>query len=311
VNEWQLQLRLESLWARDGVPAGSDSLLLVGREVMTDWRRNDARRAWNKPSVDFVTLDRQGRLVMIEVKNRINTRRQALDASLQITAMALSLAASVTWHVLDGAYGELLADREQGSVNSAWLAQVAGQPANDGHVFTPVRRILAAPTLGTADLFTGELGDVTPTQLLRWRMESGTTVSWLGSGSSLAKRFSSRPLRSSILTRPLSRFRQIARPWSIQAQRVRLTTDEATSTHSLRRRTPFFYLPERTDRPLNVSPGARARRREVASRRDVASRLCGGRAMASERAAGASPAAYTCGARASHFADRRGTSLQD
>lgn len=106
MTEWELQVRLEESWSHGGIPLGTETLLLVGREVMTDWSRNDSRKVWNKPSVDFLALDRRGRLVVIELKNRIDSRTQALRAALQVTAMALALAATVSWERLEQVHRE-------------------------------------------------------------------------------------------------------------------------------------------------------------------------------------------------------------
>lgn len=57
--------------------------------------------AWNKPSVGFLAIDSQGRLVAIELKNRLDTRRQALLATVQVTAMALALGSTVSWARLE------------------------------------------------------------------------------------------------------------------------------------------------------------------------------------------------------------------
>jgi hypothetical protein len=174
VTEWELQVRLEQLWAQDGIRLGGETLLLAGREVMTDWAKNDSRKAWNKPSVDFVALDRQGRLVVIELKNRIDTRRQAFESVLQVTAMALTLGQSVSWESLERTHGRLLDGTLGGDLSSAWQATYANPVPAAGHSFAPVRRVLAATSLRAAALIAGELGSATAAELVTLSANTGS-----------------------------------------------------------------------------------------------------------------------------------------
>ena len=96
MNEWQLQEVLRSRWLTEGVVINDEPHFLAGWEVMTNWKVNDAHREWNRPSADFVFLDGQGRLVVMELKREIQSPGESLRALCQVTCSAVSLAKAVT-----------------------------------------------------------------------------------------------------------------------------------------------------------------------------------------------------------------------
>ncbi|GCD88522.1 hypothetical protein [Nocardioides sp. LS1] len=104
MTEWSLQKLLEKQWASTGLILSSERLLLVAREVMTDWGVNDAATRWNLPSVDFLLLDERGHLVALELKLRIRSRRECVLALCQVTHMANRLAETLNGDRLNDAY---------------------------------------------------------------------------------------------------------------------------------------------------------------------------------------------------------------
>lgn len=148
MTEWEHQDELEARWVREGVALDGETLLLVGREVMTNWARNDAHVQWNKPSADFIALDREGRLVVIELKTKITTPMEAARAACQVTAMALALGGSVTWPRLESAYAELNGGAIGGDLSTAWRGFVGRAALLAVTDYSPVRRILAAARIG-------------------------------------------------------------------------------------------------------------------------------------------------------------------
>ena len=73
MNEWQLQEVLQSRWLTEGVVIHEEPHFLAGWEVMTNWQRNDSHGRFNLPSAHFVLLDKQGRLVVMELKMSIRS----------------------------------------------------------------------------------------------------------------------------------------------------------------------------------------------------------------------------------------------
>ena len=165
VTEWELQACLEQQWLRSGVQLGAETLLLVGREVMTDWEQNDARVAWNKPSVDFLALDDNGRLVAIELKNTLNTRRQILLAAVQVTAMALALGSTASWARLEEAHHRLPGGNRP-RLGRAWDVMFPESPRPTGHGFSPLRRLLVARSTRAGEKATHEFGSAAPDELV-------------------------------------------------------------------------------------------------------------------------------------------------
>lgn len=149
-----------------GVPLAAETLLLVGREVMTDWERNDSRVAWNNPSVDFLAIDSQGRLVAIELKNRLDTRRQVLLAAVQVTAMALALGSTVSWAKLEETRHRLYQGSSQGDLSQACGFTFGASTRPPGHDFRPIRRLLAATSDRARESAANEFGSSDPGELV-------------------------------------------------------------------------------------------------------------------------------------------------
>jgi len=74
-----------------GALIDGEPLFLAGWEVMTNWEVNDAHGRFNLPSADFVLLDRQGRLVILELKMGIRSPGECLLALCQVTHSAVRL----------------------------------------------------------------------------------------------------------------------------------------------------------------------------------------------------------------------------
>ena len=94
MTEWQLQERLTSHWATNGIvlPSG-DSLQLLAWEVMApSWQVNDAHGHWGSPALDFLAVDRAGRPVAIELKKKLRGELHTWRAVCQVTELALRLA---------------------------------------------------------------------------------------------------------------------------------------------------------------------------------------------------------------------------
>lgn len=166
MTEWELQACLEEAWSRTGVRLGAETLLLAGREVMTDWTRNDSRVSWNKPSIDFVALDGRGRLVAIELKNRLDTRGQTIAAAVQATSMALALAPTASWNNLERTRRRLLSGRLEGDLATAWTSTFGTPLPGTGNGFGPVRRLLVARSVRAAEVAGHEFGSAGPAELV-------------------------------------------------------------------------------------------------------------------------------------------------
>lgn len=173
VTEWELQAKLEQRWTRAGVPLAAETLLLVGREVMTDWKQNDSRVVWNKPSVDFLAIDNQGRLVAIELKNRLDTRRAALLAAVQVTAMALGLGSTVSWAKLEETRYRLSGGNDEAGLAHAWSSTFGPSTCPPGHDFWPIRRLLAARSTRAREAAVQEFGNAAPDELVELAVLAG------------------------------------------------------------------------------------------------------------------------------------------
>src|SRR6478752_4799839 len=104
-TEWSLQKRLTRSWLRRGsVLLDGEELFLAAWEVMTDYRVNDARRHWNVPSIDFLFLDRHGRMVLVELKREVRTPRESWSVICQVTHRAHELAAGYSQARLENVY---------------------------------------------------------------------------------------------------------------------------------------------------------------------------------------------------------------
>jgi hypothetical protein len=89
--------------SRPVVLAG-ERLWLVAWEVMTDYRINDAKRHWALPSVDFVFLDREGRMVVLELKRHVQRPKDAWSVLCQVTHRAQVLGERYDEALLISAY---------------------------------------------------------------------------------------------------------------------------------------------------------------------------------------------------------------
>lgn len=105
LTEWELQDRLTRLWLRDGVEIGGDRQMLVAWEVMTpSWGINDAHGKFDEPSIDFLVVDRSGRLMAVELKRVVPGIRPAWRALCQVTHRAVLLERTFSPDRLEGAY---------------------------------------------------------------------------------------------------------------------------------------------------------------------------------------------------------------
>jgi hypothetical protein len=95
-SEWQLQKALRRRWLSVGAQMDGEVLFLAGWEVMTNWEVNDAHKRWDLPSADFVLLDKQGRLVVMELKTALRGPGDCLRALCQVTHSAVRLTESFT-----------------------------------------------------------------------------------------------------------------------------------------------------------------------------------------------------------------------
>ena len=104
-TEWVLQKRLTTAWlSRDTLVLNDEPLFLAAWEVMASYRINDARRHWSEPSIDFLLLDRTGRLVVLELKREVRTPREAWSVLCQVTHRAHILASGYEQERLVSAY---------------------------------------------------------------------------------------------------------------------------------------------------------------------------------------------------------------
>jgi hypothetical protein len=73
-----------------------------------DDRLEDQRpkRHWNKPSLDFLFLDVDGRIIAVELKGTILTRQAAWSALCQVTHRAVELSRGFTPELLAAAYDD-------------------------------------------------------------------------------------------------------------------------------------------------------------------------------------------------------------
>lgn len=88
MNEHQLQKLLTREWAERGLTLGGERLFLAAWEVMDNYRVNDAHRGFGRPAADFVFLDSQGRLVVMELKMRVRSPQDSWAVLCQVTHRA-------------------------------------------------------------------------------------------------------------------------------------------------------------------------------------------------------------------------------
>jgi hypothetical protein len=157
VTEWSLQKKLTANWlSRPLVTLADEQFFLVAWEVMANYRINDARKEFNKPSIDFLFLDARGQLVALELKRRVSSQRQAWWVLCQVTRRAHLLGEAYDETQLIGAYqhcrsgldGRVTVPSEQ--VEDLRLAHAAafGLDPLDHLPGVPVRRFVMAESFG-------------------------------------------------------------------------------------------------------------------------------------------------------------------
>jgi hypothetical protein len=157
VTEHQLQKRLTQEWANNGVPSGSERLFLAAWEVMDNYRINSAQHGFGRPAIDFLLLDRSGRLVAVELKMQVQTALDSWAVLCQVTHRAHLLAAAFSPERLRSAY-ELCHSGQRGRVDlrsdvedleqaHARFFGVSPLPKLPG---VPIRRVVAAPVFGAS-----------------------------------------------------------------------------------------------------------------------------------------------------------------
>jgi hypothetical protein len=157
-TEWSLQKRLTRSWlGSEPAILDGEELFLAAWEVMTDFRINDSRRHWNAPSIDFLFLDRAGRMVLVELKRAIRTPRESWSVVCQVTHRSHELAAGYSQARLETAYADCHSGtdgRIAGPVVPMDLVQAHAdmfmQPALSELPGCPVRRVIMANEFGSA-----------------------------------------------------------------------------------------------------------------------------------------------------------------
>jgi hypothetical protein len=157
-TEWSLQRRLTRDWLQDKQAVlGGEELFLAAWEVMADFRINDSRRHWSLPSIDFVFLDRAGRMLLLELKRKVTTPRDSWAVVCQVTHRAHALSARYSQALLESAYQDCHSGadgRSSGSVAFENLleahASAFNQPILSALPGRPVRRLIMAQEFGPA-----------------------------------------------------------------------------------------------------------------------------------------------------------------
>jgi hypothetical protein len=105
-TEWDIQDELTARWIKDGgAICNQKKLFFVAREVMSpSWLINDKNNKWNEPSIDFVFIDANGEIWLIEIKRTIKTPRDAWSVLCQVSHRAVQLQKSYSFAKLRSAY---------------------------------------------------------------------------------------------------------------------------------------------------------------------------------------------------------------
>lgn len=156
MTEWELQKALTHRWLSDQpVLLGGEPFFLAAWEVMSDYRINDSRRHWNRPSIDFLFLDRHGHLAALELKLVVNSPRQAWGVLCQVTHRAYVLGEAYCQPRLEAAYVDCysgLDSRHESTehVDSLLLAHARAfsQDPLERLPGVPVRRFVMATSFG-------------------------------------------------------------------------------------------------------------------------------------------------------------------
>ena len=157
VTEWLLQESLTQRWLGPGIDLGGEKLLLVAWELMVpSWEINDAAMRWNEPSIDFLAIDRSGRLVAIELKIEVPGRKPAWAVLCQVTHRAVCVARTVTPELLErahdacvrGEHGRTGASSGEAVSISHRFSKMFGTQLHEPQSLCPVRRVAAATAFG-------------------------------------------------------------------------------------------------------------------------------------------------------------------
>lgn len=155
MNEHELQSRLTRTWVRDGIRLGGERLFLAAWEVMDDYRINSAKRSFGRPAIDFLLLDRAGRLVAVELKMKVQAPRDCWAVLCQVTHRAHLLAAafdtdrlvSASQACRTGQRGRVETTQDIEDLRTAH-SRFFGIRALATLPGLPIRRVVAAPAFG-------------------------------------------------------------------------------------------------------------------------------------------------------------------
>jgi hypothetical protein len=104
-TEWDMQERLTQKWLEEGAFFDDKRVFLAAWEVMINsWEINDAHRRWNEPSIDFLFIDVDGNIWLVEMKRQIKTPRDAWSALCQVTHRAIVLGKTYSYSKLEFSY---------------------------------------------------------------------------------------------------------------------------------------------------------------------------------------------------------------
>jgi len=153
MNEWQLQGALTEQWLRTGIPLAQGAVFLATWKVkFPSWRINDASSFSTEPSIDFLGIDGDGKLVAVELKVTVPGRLPAWRALCQVTHRAALVAETFSIDALEQAYSASrhgkrvhMANRETPSVKSA-ASDFFGWHVSPN--LDAVRRVVAATRFG-------------------------------------------------------------------------------------------------------------------------------------------------------------------
>lgn len=105
VTEWELQGRLTSEWAAEGLTIAGRRCLLVAWELMfPSWLTNHHLAKWNEPSIDFVFANDTGALYAFELKRAVASPGDSWRELAQVTHRAAKLHETRTFAKLQAAF---------------------------------------------------------------------------------------------------------------------------------------------------------------------------------------------------------------
>jgi hypothetical protein len=163
-SEHRLQKQLTAHWINEGVVIDDERHFLAAWEVMDDYRINSAVLGFGRPAIDFLLLDSRGRLLAVELKMRVKTKRESWAVLCQVTRRTALLAqgfnparlASAHEACFSGRYGRVEARPTTLQVEHARFFDT--QPV-ESIAGLPARRVVAATDFsdtwnGVHDTFT-------------------------------------------------------------------------------------------------------------------------------------------------------------